>query len=161
MDHTENPYTPPFSDLADLSAIPGSQQRSVYSPVQGALASFLGGPFVGTYFIAMNFKALDKPTKMRRSIIWGLLFSAVLVFGSPFLPVRTPKFIIPLAYSWVVRLVIEKSQFSKEQINSSGTLKFESNWKVFGLSLLSLLVFLFSVVGLILLYSALGLIPDA
>jgi hypothetical protein len=52
-----------------------------------------------------------------------------------------PGFIIPLAYSMTVRLIIERAQFTKAQIAESSTLVRHSNGRVAGIAVLGLLIF--------------------
>jgi len=151
----KNPYAPPKSETAFVPEKVGVQK--VYSPTQGWAGTFLGGPLVGTYFLRTNFVAIGNPRRSRQATVWGIALSAIILLALPFLPERTPGYILPIAYSMTVRLIIERTQFTKNQIASSDKLAFHSNWRVLGVGLLGLVVFLILGVAEFLLLPTLGL----
>lgn len=155
MEDFKNPYAPPKSETGFVPAKAGVQK--VYSPTQGWAGTFLGGPLVGTYLLRANFAAIGKSKHARQATLWGVVLSAVILLSLPFLPERTPGYILPIAYSMTVRLIIERAQFTKNQIASSDKLAFHSNWRVLGVGLLGLVVFLILGVAEFLLLPTLGL----
>ncbi|MBV9222231.1 MAG: hypothetical protein JO366_21270 [Methylobacteriaceae bacterium] len=107
----------------------------VYSPAQVSFSSFLGGPGAMVYVLKKNFDVLGNQKAARAILIWGSLFTISLVLISPFLPERFPTYALPLAYCFAARAIAERYQLKKEAIQSSDRFAFQSNWKVFGLSL--------------------------
>jgi hypothetical protein len=66
---------------------------------------------------------------------WGILFNILFLIAIPFIPERVPHYAIPLAYSRVGYFIAEKTQLTKGAIGASAQFRFQSNWRVFGLSL--------------------------
>lgn len=157
-DSHPNPYQPPRSAIEH---VPVLVKKPVYSPAQAAFGTFLGGPLAGLYFLKSNYDAMKDGRGSKLTSVWGAVSLLAFVLLAPFTPERIPKFIFPLAMSWVIRLLVEKGQFSKEHIQSSAEYCFQSNWKVVGLSLVGTLILGAAVVGTILLYDSAGILPDA
>jgi len=157
MADTINPYQVPMSNLEGPNANPTTPVTVVYSPGQGYAAAWLGGPLIGIHILAVNFKALNKQADGKPYVIAAIVFTFLLIFGCPFLPDKFPNYILPLAYSFAFRQVIEKQQFTKEKIRSSPELAFQSNWKVFGFSLISLIVLVCTMILVLFVYSAMGI----
>ena len=113
----------------------------VYSPMQGGLGTFLGGPLAGAYFIRANFHAMGDARRAGLATVWGIAISAVLLLAVPFLPAKLIRSFVPILNVLGVKYLIEKMQFTKDQIASSGKFTFHSNWRVVGIGLLGFLVF--------------------
>jgi len=113
-------------------------QTKVYSPIQAALGSFLGGPLASTIFISQNFSSMDQPQSKTNALLIGLLLTVGLVALSLNLPENFPGIIFSVATIVLTRLIVEKQQFTKEAIEESEELTFHSNWLVFGIGVLSL-----------------------
>jgi hypothetical protein len=143
MAEPQNPYSPPRSDIA----VPQTGTKPVYSPVQGFLGTFLGGPLAGAYFLRANYLAKGEGKRAMHATIWGLVVTAILLLILPFLPAKTPNYIIPITYSVAVRLIIEKLQFTKAQIAASNHFSFHSNRRVVGIALACLAIFIVLVLG--------------
>lgn len=158
MTDPANPYASPQARLEDA---PGTARRPVYSPTQGAVGTFLGGPLPAVYFLCSNDAALDRPRRMRATLAWGLTVSLAFLLLFPFIPDRVPRFLFPLAMAWAARILIEKGQFSKEAIATSERFRFQSYWRVVGVSLLGALVFLALAFAVITLYFLWGWLPEA
>lgn len=121
----------------------------MYSPNQISLGTYLGGPFAAIYFLKRNFDALNKEDLSKKTMQIGILFSIIILATMPFIPENTPNLLIPMLYLIPVIIVVGKHQMKKEEIIESSEHDFQSNWKVFGMSIVWLLAFL--VVGVILL----------
>jgi hypothetical protein len=107
----------------------------VYSPTQVALSTFLGGPIAMVYVLKKNFEVLENKRAAQTTVIWGSLLVALVVLILPFLPEQFPNLALPLAYGYAARMVAEKYQLSKGAIVASDRFEFQSNWKVFGVSI--------------------------
>ncbi|RXJ88086.1 hypothetical protein [Arcobacter sp. CECT 8985] len=133
-------------------------KNKVYSPMQGALGGFLGGPLASLYFIKQNYSALNNDEGMSKTLLLGGVVIFVLLVVLPFLPEKFPNMAIPIATIITTRLIIEKYQFSKEDILSNEELSFQSNWKVFWVSLLSLVILIMLFLSIMFLLDLLGII---
>jgi hypothetical protein len=74
------------SKIASPSGLPADvtviSLHPMYSAVQVAAATVLGGAFGGAWLIALNYKRLDAPRKARTTVALGVLaMAAVLVVG--------------------------------------------------------------------------------
>jgi len=128
--------------------IPDARQP-LYSPKQVYTGSMLGGPIAAAYFIWKNFKTLADARRMKWSLGVGLGFTLLLISTLPFLPAKTPNMVLPIAYSWVASYLVGRFQRTKVQIQDSETFRFHSNWKVVGVSLMAMVVFLIPAFGLV------------
>jgi len=140
MEESRNPYTPPKSDISIAPEKLVADVKKVFSPVQGSVASFLGGPLAGTYFVAMNFWALGAMKRARLTVVWGVVITVATLFCDFFLPNKVVGFSISTAYAVAAWLIIGRTQFTKAQIIASRTLSFHSNWRVAGVALLGLFI---------------------
>ncbi len=148
----ENPYSPPQTNLE--SSIP---KRKVYSPNQSALGGFLGGVLAPIYFIRENFIALEDDEAVSQTTIYGGLFALIFFLITPFIPENFPNMVIPIATVICTRLFIERSQFTKEDIINDERLEFHSNWRVFFVGLISLLVSVVIIFVFVVLFSLAGI----
>ena len=140
MEERQNPYTPPKSDISIAPETQGADVKKVFSPAQGSLGSFLGGPLAGIYFVAMNFLALGAMKRAWLTAIWGIAITAATLLCVNLLPYRVVGYSINTAYAVAAWLIIGRTQFTKPQIVASKTLTFHSNWRVTGVALLGLLI---------------------
>ncbi|MGO4894753.1 hypothetical protein [Flavobacterium sp. W21_SRS_FM6] len=131
--------------------------NKVYSPTQAALGALLGGPIASAYFIKQNFFALKDDESIKKTNLFGSLAIAFVLAILPFLPENFPNMVIPIITIVSTRLLIETFQFKKEDISNSEDLDFQSNWKVFFVGLISLIIFMVIAVSLILTLDALGI----
>lgn len=117
-------------------------QTKIYSPIQIALGSFWGGPIAVVYFLHKNYISLNNEELARKTIILGSLFLIALLGILPFLPENFPSIVIPLAYSLTGKQLALNTQLSKEKIQDDENYTFESNWNVFAIGILTLLLFM-------------------
>jgi hypothetical protein len=82
------------------------------------VGTFIGGPLVGGYLAAENFKQLGQPEKARTSWIIAILSTLVILGGVFLIPgiEKVPRYIIPLTYTLIARLLIQ--QYQGEAIKS-------------------------------------------
>jgi len=108
----------------------------VYSPAQVAIGAFVGGPVGLTYFLMANFGALYNDRARKNTLYSGISLIIALLCILPMLPDNFPSLPLTILYVVAARMVSEKYQLTKSQIAESEQCQFQSNWKVFGLSLL-------------------------
>ena len=114
----------------------------IYSPIQIAAGTYLGGPLAAIYFLKGNFDTLGKDEYSNKTILIGSIFSIILIAVIPFIPENTPNSLIPFLYLTPVMMVVKNYQLTKKEILESSEYSFQSSWKVFGMSLVWMLVFL-------------------
>lgn len=129
----------------------------VYSPAQASLGAFLGGPIASIFFIKQNFVVLNDEESVKKTNRYGALIIVFLIAILPFLPENFPNMIIPIITIISTRLLVAKFQFTKEVISNNDDLDFHSNWRVFFVSLISLVIFMFIGVSLLLALDFLGI----
>lgn len=108
----------------DILSLPPAYK--LYSDRAIALATFLGGPLVGGYLAAENFKQLGAPRKVRTAWIAGIAALVIILGGMILVPdiSRVPSYIIPLFYTGVTQVLIQRSQGSaiKAHVENKGLL---------------------------------------
>ena len=107
----------------------------IYSPVQVAVSSLLGGPCAAVFVIWKNFQGFGNSTGARQTIIWGTLLALLIFAIVPFLPEKFPNYGIPLGYTAVAMSIVRQHQWSKKAILESGTYEVRSNWNVLGITI--------------------------
>ncbi|AZQ65389.1 hypothetical protein EI427_24565 [Flammeovirga pectinis] len=114
------------------------------------LATFIGGPLAGGILIYHNFSKLNKEKEAKLTIIITLAFSIILFsflfLASDKILSDIPKQIIPLFYTIIISLIVERYQNKDllEFFNNGG--EKQSIWKGLGISLIgviSILILLF------------------
>ena len=135
--------------------------NKMYSPNQISLGTYLGGPFAAIYFLKRNFDALNKEDLSKKTMQIGILFSIIILAIMPFIPESTPNILIPMLYLIPVIMVVGKHQMKKEEIIESSEYDFQSNWNVFGMSIIWLLAFLVAGIILLLVLESAGVISLA
>jgi hypothetical protein len=119
----------------------------VYSPAQVAMGAFLGGPIAMVYVLKKNFEVLENNAAAKKTLILGSIFVLSLVLLLPFLPDNFPNYALPFAYCITARMIANKYQLTKSAIAQSPRFTFQSNWKVFGMAVGFLAVFMALVIG--------------
>jgi hypothetical protein len=114
--------------------------KKVFSPAQGSVGAFLGGPLAGTFFVSMNFLAIGDTRRARLATIWGITIAAVALWGHLSLSDSILGYCIRIAYPVIVWPIIS-TQFARARIAPSGLLAIHSNWRVAVVAVLGLLVF--------------------
>jgi hypothetical protein len=123
--------------------------RKFYSLRAITIATYLGGPVAAGYLARQNFIRLGKENYGGYSLIIGILSTLFIIIGLFSIPEpimnKIPNAVIPLFYTAIIYLLIEKLQGRelKEHKDSNGA--FYSGWKAAGIGavcLVFLLVFI-------------------
>jgi hypothetical protein len=142
-----NPFAPPSAVVEDrninAALLPNAR---LYSPRQIRIGTFLGGPIAAVYLLRANFLALNRTSEAHTTILCGIALLAGLLVLVPFLPKHFPNFLIPILISIAAGFVADKWQLSKQAIVDSGSYEFQSNWRLLGITLLSIIAFLLIIV---------------
>ena len=90
------------------------ETKKFYSQRAITIATFFGGPLAAGYLIKKNYEALSEPDIAKRSHIIGITSTIILFGGLYSLPEKIidniPNTIIPILYSAVIYLIVEKLQ---------------------------------------------------
>lgn len=127
MDHT-------LSDTAEAQEF--KQKQRTYTVGQIGVCTFLSGPIAGGWMLSKNYAAFGEEDKSRAALMYTGLGIIALCALLPFVPENFPSSAIPAAYTGAVGYV---AYTDKENIE---TFTRQSHWKAFGLSLVSLVIFL-------------------
>jgi hypothetical protein len=155
-----NPYAPPKSNVEPASS--GSQTTlpasRLYSPKQIAVATFLGSPLAGGWFVATNYRELGQDALATQSIWWGIAGAIVMMFIAFLLPDNFPNSVLPIACAAGVYSLVESKLGGaiKEHQAAGGPLF--SWWRVVGVSLLCALILVAVIFGVLFILAMLGLI---
>lgn len=111
----------------------------LYSQRAIAIATYLGGPLAAGILIRKNFKNLGKDNQGLNAFIIGII-STILIFVCIFQipePIidKIPNFIIPLIYTGIIYLIVEKIQGKDLKKHKEEKNEFYSNWKAAGIGL--------------------------
>lgn len=159
MNDIENPYAAPSSKSQENKVASNEKGRKLFSPTQGAMGAFLLGPITGVYIIQANFAAMGESARRGHAIVYGSLLILAVALLSPFVPEKVPAVAFGLLYMIPTRWVMDKFQMSKQQIIDSPDYGFSSNWLVFGIGMIGILVYMLVIIAIYLVYSALGWVP--
>lgn len=118
-------------------------KKKLFSPIQAGIGAFCGGPLATTCFLKLNFDILEDTKKAKLTLLWGLPLSFLILVGCFFLP-QIPGIAIgfSMGYAATAQRFTEQYQLSKKAIEQSELYEFESNWKVAGISLLGIVIYL-------------------
>ncbi len=123
--------------------------RSIYSPRQIQVATFLGGPLAAAYFLKKGFESINQEDLAKKSFYISILVSIFLLLILPFLPENIPNNLITLMYFIPVVILLKNKYLTKEEIIESQEYRFESSWKVFGLSIAFIFAFMILAMGVL------------
>ena len=116
------------------------ESKEYFSPKQVYVGTFIGGPLAASYYLSNNFKLMENPTLDIACKILGVVLT-ILLFGVTFqLPEDFPNTLIPIVYSAVAAGIVWQWQITKEEVEAVDLYSFQSNWRVAGISLASLLI---------------------
>jgi len=119
--------------------------------------AFAGGPIAAVYLVWKNFKALGNESLARQTILWGSILVLATVVSVPFLPDKFPNYALPAVFGGVAMVVANNFQMRKKTIEESGEYGFASFWRVTGVVVVSIIVFMVVILAFWFALSALGL----
>lgn len=131
----------------DLLTVPPAYK--LYTDRAIALATFIGGPLIAGYLAADNFKQLGRNRSAR--IAWLVAIGAtIIIFGGlMFIPdiQNVPRYIIPLAYTGVTQLLIQRFQGQSIKTHREQGGEMYSNWRAVWIGLIGLAVLVVIALG--------------
>jgi hypothetical protein len=122
----------------------------IFSLKQVGAGTFLGGPLAAIYFLKKNCDALGQREKSRNIVMAGGFLTLCLIALLPFLPESFPNAAIPAGYT------AGATAYARQLIpDAEGFGKF-SGWRVFGVALLCIVLFLAMVIAFFMITDGLG-----
>lgn len=118
------------------------EAKKLLSPTQIAGGSFWGGPIATVYYLRRNYLLLGNEDYAQKTLVYGILFVVFLLCSIPFIPEEFPNMVLPLIYCLSAKQIATSTQLEKEQIENNEEYDFESNWKIFSVGFLTLVLFL-------------------
>lgn len=112
---------------------------AMYTPIQIALGSFLGGPISAIYFLWANYQSLGNDRFAKRTLVLGSMIMVPLFAVLPYLPDAFPPTIIPLLYAITARELSRKTQLSSDDIQEHAGFVRASNWEIIAISVIGLI----------------------
>lgn len=113
--------------------------------------TFLGGPLAGGYIIAENFKAFNQPDKAKKTWIYTIIATIIILGGIISIPdsVKIPNQIIPLIYTGIAYYLVQHFQGANitAHINAGGQL--HSWWRTLSVGLVGLAIILIAVFSIV------------
>lgn len=125
-------------DLVRTKDIKLYSQRSI------GIATFLGGPLAAGYLIGENYRNLEELDNGKRALIIGLVATVLLFVGIYSVPEsimeKVPNQIIPLAYTGLIYLIVEKIHGTTLNQHKENGSAFYSGWRAAGVGAVSMAI---------------------
>lgn len=127
------------------------ETKKLFSQRAIAIATYFGGPAAAGYLVKKNYESYNQEDKGKKAFIIGII-STLLIFAGIFsIPEhiidRIPNAVIPLIYTGIIYLIVEKiqGQWLKEHKESGG--EFYSEWKATGIGAIFMVILLALIMG--------------
>ena len=137
------------------------EEKKLLSPTQIAGGSLWGGPIATVYYLRRNYLSLGKDDYAQKTLLYGTIFIIFFMCFLPFIPEEFPNVVLPLIYCLSAQKIAATTQLEKEKIEQSEEYTFESNWKIFGVGILTLVLLFVMAVIVILGFEAAGFVSLA
>lgn len=93
-----------------------SDESKLYHSESILLATFFGGPLVGGYMTAENFKLMGEPEKAKQTWVFAFIGISLLVAFIQFVQIaKVPWFVLPLVYTALTYIPMKWMQGRKIQ----------------------------------------------
>ena len=117
------------------------------------VGTFLGGPLAAGYLIAENFKAFNDTDKAKKTWIYAIIATIIIIGGVFMIPdnVKIPNQIIPLIYTAIAYYLVQhfQGQNISTHISSGGQLF--SWWRTIAVGIIGLAITMIPIFGFALL----------
>lgn len=131
----------PNANPADARNGSETLQCRLYSPGDIVLATLLGTPLAGCLLLAANFKVLGKADGQRNALFTGVITTVALLPLLFVIPENIPEIFIALAYTFVMKGVVAKTQEEAYKAHIAGGGAKHSGWRTAGVTTLCLALF--------------------
>lgn len=123
----------------------------LYSQRAISIATYFGGPLAAGILARQNFINLGKEELGKKSLIIGIVATILLFVGIFSVPEeimdKVPNAIIPLIYTGIIYLIIEKYQGRELQQHKENNRPFYSAWKATGIGAVCMLILVGGILG--------------
>jgi hypothetical protein len=127
-------YKPPNAALTENESGTGA----LYSPLQVAGASLLGGPIAACWLLAENYAVFGDPGARRLTLIWGVVGTIVILSSAFVLPEGFPSSILPTLYTLALYQVAKTYQGPGIEARLAAGHRKQSVWRVIGVGVVCL-----------------------
>lgn len=118
----------------------------LYSQTAISIATYFGGPLAAGILTRRNFINLGKEQLGKNALIIGIISTMLLFVGIFSIPQniidKIPNIIIPLFYTIIINLVVDKYQGSNLKEHKQKNRPFYSVWKATGIGIICMLILL-------------------
>lgn len=122
-----------------------------YSQRAIAIATYFGGPLAAGYLARQNFINLGKADYGKYSMIIGIISTLLIfigIFSTPeYIIDKIPRMLIPLVYTGIIYLIIEKLQGKELKEHKGNNGEFYSAWRAVGVGSICMVILLGGIVG--------------
>jgi len=132
-------------DFLQTDTLPLYSQRAI------AISTFFGGPLAAGILARRNFINLGHSQSGRNALIIGILSTILLFAGLFSLPEsiidKIPNVVIPLIYTGIIYLIIEKYQGVAIKEHTTNHRPFYSAWKAVGVGVVCMAIIIVGIFG--------------
>jgi hypothetical protein len=125
----------------------------LYSHRGISVATFFGAPIAASILVRKNYIELNNKKAGDISLVLGIISTLIIFVGIFLVPENIIDFIpnqlIPLIYTGIIYLVVDKYQGPELKAYEEQGNKFISNWKAFGIGLLTAIIIALPILGLL------------
>ena len=126
---------------------------TLYSQKGISIATFLGAPLAACFLIRKNYIELQNKKAGDIALVIGILSTLFIFVGLFFVPENIidfiPNQIIPLIYTGIIYLMVEKYQGKELKAYEEQGRKFISNWKAFTIGILTAVIIALPFLGIL------------
>lgn len=118
-------------------------EQKIYKEREIIFGAYLGGPLVGGYMLAENFKVLQQRDKVKKTWLFTILITFIMLGIAMILPdsINFPNFLFPLIYTFIGVLVFNSYQKTKVQAHIQANGAVHSWGRTIGVSIIGLAIF--------------------
>lgn len=120
-------------------------KEKVYKNKMIWTGTFLGGPLVTGYMMAENFKAFNEPEKAKKTWIYTIIVTSVIL-GIIFLLPDAPSRIFPIAYSAIAYILVQFFQEKNIENHISLGGKLFNWWRTIAVSVIGIVVLMVPII---------------
>jgi len=120
------------------------ESKKFYSQRAITIATYFGGPLAAGYLVKKNYETLEQPENAKKSFLIGIISTILIFVGIFSIPEeiidKIPNALIPLIYTGIIYLIVEKIQGESLKIHKESGGEFYSGWKAAGVGAISLVI---------------------
>ena len=125
------------------------ENKKFYSQRAISITTFFGGPLAAGILMKQNYLNLDKEKQGKNALFIGIVSTIIIFGGLLALPEniidKIPNEIIPLIYTGIIFLIVNKTQGKELKLHKENNGEFYSAWKAAKIGAISMIAILFSI----------------